>query len=419
MRYEVALTPMSVWFQLAIIMVLVGVNGFFAMGEIAIISAKKTRLQALVDRGVKGARRALDLHNHPERLLPTVQVVMTITSVLAGAYSGATIAKPFGDYLNQFFWIAPNGEIAAMTIVVVGVTYFTVVMGELVPKQLAVKNTERVAIIAALPLHMIAKIGAPLVKLLDVSTQSIFKIFGVKLTVRESVTEEDVKGMLEEGTKSGVFIEEEEKMVKRVLRLADTSVRGMMTTRHDVDWINILDTPEQVVEKLKVAYHSIYPVCEGGLEKILGVVRSKDLLDQSLSHGRIDLQTIVHKAAILPDTTSILAALEQMRQTPVHMAIIVDEYGDFEGIITAMDILGAIVGDLPEFGELSVPIVTIRDDGSWLMDAALPIDEVKETLGLHELPGEEDFHTLAGVIMSELQRIPQEGDKVTIGDFIF
>lgn len=409
------------WSEILIIFLLILANGFFAMAELAILSANKTRLKIMAKAGSRGAEKALALADDSEHFLPAVQSAITILGACAGVFSGANFAEKLGAVLNKFPQIAPHGESIALPIIVVAVSYFSLVIGELVPKQLAVNNAERWAIRAA-PIMMVFTAGLGIVvKFLKASTQLILKLFpSSRARSDQGISEEEVKALVDEGTEGGVFEVAEQQMIKRVLRLADRPVRSIMTARNDVGWLNIHDDAATIMREIGEMRHSAYPVCDGNLDHVIGVVRAKDLLDQAYTQQSLNIRAVMHDVVIIPETASVLAVLEKLKLTTIHMGFVVDEYGVFEGIVTELDILEAIVGALPDDDEIAAaptPAVT-RADGSVLLDGATAIDEVKEILEItDEVPGEENYHTLGGIALGALGRIPREGDIFTLGNY--
>ncbi|EWY39319.1 hypothetical protein N825_06335 [Skermanella stibiiresistens SB22] len=399
---------MFAW-ELIVVVLLIVLNGFFAMSELAVVSARRARLQQMADEGNRGARAAVRLVEDPSKFLSTVQVGITLIGILAGAYGGATLAEYLAVELREIPAIAPYADGVSFAVVVVAITYLSLIIGELVPKRIALVNAERIASFVARPMGVIATIGAPLVWLLGVSTNLVLRLLRLDQVRQSEVTEEEVKSMIAEGARTGVFDPAEREMIEGVLRLADRSVRTIMTPRPDVHWLDIGDDNETIRREIAESGRSRFPVSRGDLDEIVGIVHSKDLLDLVLTDRPLDLQACVSKPLIIHDGTPVLRVLELFKQTGLHMAIIVDEYGSVEGIATANDILETIAGELPDAGEDDAGAVR-RDDGSWLVDGMLPVDEVEHRLGLRGLRGDRDFHTLAGFIMSELGHVPKAGE---------
>ena len=411
---------MPLWLEILFILLLIGLNGFFSLSEIAIVSSKKARLQLLgVDkpRLAKGTNAAIHLSENPDIFLPTVQFGITLVSTLTGVFSGATLAEQITPSLEPLFG-ARAGTIT-LTLVVLVVSYFTLLIGELVPKNLGFQTPEPIAARTAPFILWLSRIGRPFVFIMQKSTQFMFALIRVPLGKDNQITEEEVKAMVDEGTESGIFVEAEKLMIKRVLRLADKPVRAIMTARQDIDWLDANDAPADIMKNIAETNHSIYPVCDGDLDKVIGIARAKDLLDQLLSGKELILRRAMREPMVFPETTSSLQVLERLKQSNIHLGLVVDEYGGIEGIVTAMDVLGAITGDLPDHGDAAGTSAVQRDDGSWLLDGAMPIDDAKDVLLIQHLTGENDFHTLAGVVLGQLNRVPREGDHFELSGFRF
>jgi putative hemolysin len=394
--------------QLLTIFLIILANGFFSLAELAILSANKIRLKIMAKRGVRGAHRALRLAEDTEKFIPAVQACISLCAAFAGVFSGATFATRLGSLLDQIPYIAPHGTEIALPLVVIGVSYFSMLLGELVPKHLAINNAERWAARLAPLLVPIVKFLRPMADVLRASTHLVLKILPTQRERHSNVNEEEeVKALVDEGTVGGVFEVAEQQMIKRVLRLADQPVRAIMTARGDVAWLDINASSHDIMKHIHGARHSAYPVCEGSLDQALGVVRAKDLLNIAYSGQALDLRKVMQEAAILPDTATVLSVLEKIKKTEIHMGFVVDEYGGVEGIVTELDILEAIVGELAD-DEDDAP--GAAHEGTVLFDGATAIDEVKTRLHISDLPAEETYHTLGGVALGRLGRIPRVGD---------
>jgi putative hemolysin len=409
---------MSFAFELLIILVLVLMNGLFAMSELALVSARRARLEAMARVGRRGARTAITLSQDSGRFLPTVQVGITLIGVLAGAYSGSALAVPLGNWLDTLPAVAPGGQTLAFALVVVFTTYLSLILGELVPKQLALRNPEGIAALVAPMMSALSRVAAPMVWLLRASSSAVLRLFG-QAKAMPSVTEEEVHAIVQEGAATGVLAREESAMITRVLRLADRPVRALMTPRPEVAWLDRADTAQDIAAQIKASPHGRFVVCEGAIDNVLGVVQAKDLLDLMLDGEPPNLRRALRQPLVLPDAMTGLAALERLRKDQLGLALVVDEYGTFEGVVTAADLLEAIVGDLAESGADNAPDVVRRDDGSWLMDGMTPADELKTELGLSTLPDEGDYHTLGGLLLRLFRRLPREGESVAWGGFRF
>jgi putative hemolysin len=409
---------MGIWFEILVIFLLVLLNGVFAMSELAVVSSRRARLEAMVRRGVPGAKSAIALSEDTQRFLPTVQVGITLVGVLAGAYSGASLSGPLGAWLNGFAAINPGGEELAFALVVVATTYASLILGELVPKQIALRSPERVAVIIAPFMDLLSRVAAPVVWLLRASSSVVLRLFGAG-AAQQSVTEEEVHAIIQEGAAAGAIAREEGQMIQRVLRLGDRPVRALMTPRTEVAWIDRADSAQDIAARLKASPVSRFVVADGTIDNVLGIVQAKDLLDMMLDGEALNIRGAIRQPLVLPDAMSGLAALERLRADRLGLALVVDEYGAFEGIVTAADLLEAIVGELHEGTADATPGIVRRDDGTLLLDGMLPVDELKHELGLAALPAEGEYHTLAGLLLHLFRRLPREGESIALGGFRF
>ena len=399
--------------EILIILLLVLANGFFAMSEIAIISARKAHLQQLAKSGDAKARSALDLATNPDRFLATVQIGITLIGIFAGAFSGATIADKLGSYLGTIPFLAPYSKTIGVGIVVVSLTYLSLVIGELVPKRLALGNAERIAPSVSPVMRTLSTIASPIVHLLSASTNLVIKLLGVKSLPRPTTTPEEIRVLVQIGRESGIFEESEQDMIEGVLRLDERPVGGFITPRKQIVWFDLNDTPKDILQKLEKSRHSRYPVMHGSLDTVLGIVRAKDILAQCLASRPLDLKAVLRPPLFFPETMSSLKALELFKQKGTHIALVIDEYGGIEGIVTHNDILEAIVGYIPSAGEPVQPQATRRDDGSWLVDGLLHIDELREIFELDKMPegAYSVYHTVGGFVISQLRTIPSPGQS--------
>jgi len=398
--------------DIIIILALILLNGVLAMAEIAVVSARKARLQELANQGDQKARRALELARHPADFLSTVQIGITLVGILAGALGGATIAEHISASLERFPLLAPYSEAIGVAIVVVLITFFSLVLGELAPKRIALGNPERIASAMASPMQRLSRLTLPLVRLLSWSTDLMLRILRQKPVTELPVTEEEIKVLIDQGTQAGVFAEVEQDMVEAIFRLGDRRVGSLMTPRPEIIWLDLADPPEETRRKIIESGHARLPVAHGGLDNVVGVVQAKDLLEQALSGQPLDLRAVLDQPLILPESMPALKVLELFRQSRIHAALVIDEFGGLQGLVTIFDILESIVGDIPEEGELVEPEVVQREDGSWLVDGRFPVDEFKELFRLKWLPEEERgyYQTLGGFVMSYLGRIPSASD---------
>jgi putative hemolysin len=407
------------WLEILVVLGLVLLNGYFAMAELAVVSARPARLEALARKGRRGARPALALAREPGRMLSTVQIGITLVGISAGAFGGARLAEPLGEALARVPALAPVSGELAYALVVVAITYLSLIIGELVPKHLALRAPERIAALVAPIIDLLSRISTPAVWLLDRSSRFVLRLLGSEAQPPEAVTEEEVRTLIAEGTRTGVFHQQEQEMIGRVLRLADRPLRAIMTPRVELVWLDVEDDPAEIARVIRESGHSRFVIGKGSLDDALGVVHVRSLLETCLAGQPLDLLAALRPVLVLPDSTPVLRALEALRQARVSMALVVDEYGEVEGVVTVEDVLEAVVGDMPERRLGEEPAIVRRNDGSMLMDGMLAIDEVKLALGFDSLPDEESYHTLAGFILAQLGRVPEEGQAVVYGGWRF
>lgn len=385
------------------------------MSELAVISARKARLQQMAEDGNVGAVKALELAASPGEFLSMVQIGITLVGILAGAFGGATIARGLGEQLASVPFLSEYAEPLSVGIVVVFVTYLSLVIGELVPKQLALRNAEGLAVRVAGPLTVMARVTRPLVGILNASTNGMLWLMQVKPAAEPDVSEEEVRLMLAQATAQGVFEPMEEEIVEQVFRLADRKVDAVLIPRTEIVWLDV-NAPEEVIrERVIRAGHSRFPVAEGQLDRILGIVTAKDLLAQSLSGQPFDLRAIVRPALFVPESTPALTVVERFKQTASHLAIVIDEYGGVEGLVTSGDILASLLGDIPEPDKETNSGAIRREDGSWLIDGMYPIEDFQELFEIEEFPEASDgyYQTVGGFVMASLGQVPQPGDHIT------
>ncbi len=397
--------------ELVIAVLLIALNGVFALSELAIVSARKTRLKVMVESGRSGARAALDLAENPGRFLSTVQIGITLVGILAGAFSGAALAEMLGAVLESYGVRPLVAQPLSYFIVISLITYMSVVVGELVPKHLALQNAEGIACVVARPMRMLSRAAAPVVWLLDYSTRMVFKLFGGAQGQDSSVTEEEIKSLVAEAATAGVIEGDERRMISAVLRLGDRPVRSVMTPRTDVCWIDLDDPEADIRLALATAPHSRIPAARGGVDNIVGVLQLRELIAPAMAGGQLNIEEKLRVATVLPDTLDALDALQMLRQADVPMAFVHDEYGHFEGIVTPADILDAIAGAFKTGEPEEEPAALRREDGSWLIAGWMSVDEMAETLGI-ALPEKRDYQTAAGLVIDELQHLPVTGERV-------
>ncbi len=383
------------------------------MSETAVVSSRRARLQGMIEARKPGARTALALANEPNRFLSTIQIAITLIGILSGAFGGTTLAKDLSETFARVPALAPYSEPIALSIVVLMTTYLSLVIGELVPKRLALNAPERVASAMAKPMHYLSLLAGPLVKVLSASVEFVLWLLRVKPSDEPSVSEAEIKQMMDEGAQVGVFEASEQDMVKRVFRLNDMRVSMLMTARTEVIWLSVGDAYEVVQRKIGESGLSRYPVCEDTPDQMLGMVRAKDLLVQRMSGEPFDLKAVMREPLYVPESMPVMAVLEEFKKTGAHMALVIDEYGGLSGVFTVSNILSAIVGDIPQAGTLSEPMAVQRENGSWLLDGMLPIVEFKDLFKLSDNMPDEDsgtYQTLAGFVMRTLGKIPSAAE---------
>jgi putative hemolysin len=407
--------------EIILLLFLILLNGLFAMSEFAVVSARKSWLQPLAENGNERARTALELAEHPDRFLATIQIGITLIGTLAGAIGGATLARQLADWIADLPLLAPYADAIAFTLVVLALTFLTLVLGELVPKQLALHSPERLAIMLAGPMRILAKAASPLVRVLAGSSNLIVRLLGVRPGAEPPVTEDEIKVLIEQGTQAGVFEEAEQEMVEGVFRMGGQRVGALMTPRPDIDWIDLDEPPSVLHDQIINSHRTRFPVAQGELDNVLGILHTKDLLAQGFTCEPPDLRKLLRTPLFIPESAEALQALEQFKETGEHYALVTDEFGSIAGVITSTDILEAIVGDLPAKGEPGEPEVMLREDGTWLMGGALSIDEMKDKLELDHLPDEEEgsFQTVGGFVMVRLGEVPHAGDHFEWGGYRF
>ena len=406
--------------EILILILLILTNGFFSLAEMAIVSARKVRLQQRAEDGNKGAETALVLARHPTRFLSTVQTGITLIGILSGAFGGATIAEWLAAYFARYPALQPYSEPIGVAIVVTLVTYFSLVIGELVPKRLALNNAEAIASSVAPLMAFVSKAARPVVSLLSFSTEMFVRLLRIKPTSEPAITEEEVKILIEQGRQTGIFEDVEQEIVERVFRLSDRTVNSLMTHRSEMVWLDVEDPLEENIKKIITSGHTSFVVCKGNFDAVLGVLRAKDLLKEYVAGGSIAIPASLPMPPFVPEGTRALEVVARLRHNKSPVALIVDEYGTIDGMVTLTDILEAIVGDIPALDEKGEPAATQREDGSWLLDGMMPVDELQMLLDLDELPEDAyEYDTLGGLFMAQMERIPTVGDKFEWKDLRF
>jgi putative hemolysin len=398
--------------EIVLVVVLLLLNGVFAMSEIAVVSARKARLQKRADDGSAGARRALELAENPNRFLATVQVGITLVGILAGAFGGARLSAPLAGTIAGYAPLARYADAVALAIVVLAITYLSLVIGELVPKRIGLNSPERIATLVAGPMRVVSAVAAPLVTLLTWSTEGVVRLLRITKPDEPPVTEAEISVLLEQGTQAGVFEEEEQDLVERVFWLADQRVVMVMTPRTRVVWLDAEDPPEAHRETMRLHPHYQFPVCEGSLDRVLGTVDVRDLWAAAAPGGYPDVRSVLKTPLYVPESARALDLLESFRTSGVEVALVVDEYGGTAGLVTLHDLMEEIVGDIRLPGGPAEPRVVRRDDGSLLVDGSMLMDELRELLDLPERRGDErhDYRTVGGFVYTRLGRVPGTGD---------
>ena len=407
--------------DIILLLILILLNGIFALSEIAIVSSRRARLIQMADGGSAGARHALALTAEPTRFLSSVQVGITSIGIMNGAIGEGAIAGAIRTALEGIPPLVPYADGLSLAIMVVLLTYFSLIFGELVPKRLALTHPEAVAVVIARPMEILATIGRPVVRLLSMSTDGLLRIFGIRHEKQSGVTADEIRVMLEQGAEEGVFLETEHQMVSNVLNLDERHVGAVLTPRAEVVYLDVQDEPGVTRQKLGDEPHSVLPVCDGGLDHVVGFVRSKTVLEELLGGHSLDLIALAEPPLFVPETMTLMKLLEGFKRTHLPVALVVDEFGSVAGLVSLTDVISSIVGDLPnESGD--EPRIVQREDGSWLMDGGLDLDTLVRTLGASDLLTPEDrqhYHTLGGLAMLALGQVPRTADRFERGGFVF
>lgn len=406
--------------EILFIFVLLVINGLFSMSEIAVVSARRLRLQKRAAEGDLGAQTAIDLAEEPDRFLSTVQIGITLVGILSGAFGGAALSTRLVPYVEQIPFLAAYAETASFAFVVLIITYFSLIIGELVPKNIALSAPETVASIFSRPMRFVSKATSPFVWLLSASTNFILKMFRFDDSNDAAVTEDEIRAMIAQGTRVGVFEESERELLESIIKLDDKRISAIMTTRTEIAWIDINDTPENIKRELREFNYSWILVCEDDLDNIRGFVKAKHLLNNVLSDEELDLEAALQQPVFAPTTNTALELLETFKTSHTHLAVIVDEFGTTQGIVTINDIMEEIVGDFA-LGGVSKSSAFQRADGSWLLDGRLSNVEFTDILDLDALPADEKslYQTLAGFVIRRLEKVPEIGDKFEWNGYCF
>lgn len=412
---------MPIYFNIIFVFILILLNAIFAMFEIAMVSSRKMRLVQRSAEGEPGAAQAVELHNEPNQFLSTVQIAITLINAFSGAIGGAILAKPIALVLQNVAWLAPYADVIALIFVVLVITYFSIVLGELIPKRIAVGNPEGIAIQFSRMMLILSKLFRPLIEFLGKSTNLGLKLLGIQPDETPKITTEEIKGYIEEGRDIGLIKDSEQEMLSGIFRLIDRRVEAIMTPRMEMMWIDINSPVKENWQLILESSHSRIPVADGDLDQILGYIQTRELLGHSPDDPGSDLRSFIKDPIYLPENMAALKALDAIQNSGVHLAVVIDEFGGITGMVTDYDILEAIVGEIPEDSMDTDYLVFQREDGSWLFDGLLVIDQLKEILNFSEMPGEERaaYQTLSGFVMSQLGRIPKTGAKFSYEGYIF
>ncbi len=402
--------------EAAVILGLIVLNGLFASAELALVSARRSRLRALAEAGHRGAKAALALLDDPTRLLSSVQVGITLVGILTGVYSGAAYSQELSAWITSVHPRAePYAQEIAYAAIVVVMTYFSLVMGELVPKRLAMAHADRWATLVAIPMQVVARFGAPVVWLLQRSTDTLLRLLPTGGGAQTEVTDDDVRALAAEGMQTGALHRHEAEMIDSVLRLADRSIEAIMVPRGDILWLDINEPVNTLWDEARRSGHARFLLCRGELEQLIGVISLANL-GEALRRGAIDPDVDVQSPLHVPESISIFKLLETFRRSSVHLGVVTNEYGGIEGLVTPADILKAIAGDMPEMGSRDSAGAQQRDDGSWLIDGHLPIHEAERLLSRKDLARGENYNTMAGFVLWHLGRMPVTGEKLAWRD---
>ena len=398
------------WFDVLLLFALIALNGVLAMSELAIVSSRDARLKAMAKSGSGGAKTALELASDPGRFLSTVQSGITLIAIFAGAFSGAALGEPVTQRIEQLGLDPKTAHTVGFGVVIVLTTYFSLVIGEIVPKQIALRSPEPIAVVMARPMWWLSRVTAPFVWLLDRSSAFIFKMLGLDRESKNQVTAEELHLVVAEAQTAGVLEEDERAMISGIVRLADRPVREVMTPRTEIDWIDIHASPEAAREALLETPHSRIPVADGAVENIVGVIQTRDVLAEALEGRPIDLEKLCRKAPVIPDLMDAMDALAVLRNADVPLALVHDEYGHLDGIVTPGSILAALAGTFAHDVEQGdEPPLVEREDGSWLVSGAANADMLVDRLGM-SLPPDRDYSTVAGFALSVLKHLPDTGE---------
>lgn len=401
-------------FDLLLIILLVFLNGFLAMSEIAIVSARKGKLRHLAEAGDSRAHAALELANNPTPFLSTIQIGITMIGILAGAFGGATLSEHLAEQLSLIPWLKPSADALGFGIVVFVITYLSLIIGELVPKRIAIDHAEMISCAIAKPMTMTAKIASPVVQFLAHSTEIVLRASSLKPSSDPPISPEELKILLAQGTQAGVFDKSEQDILEEVLSLGERNVAALMTPISSVVWLDVNDSVAMNMGKMMASIHERFPLCDGSIDTIVGIVQAKSAFAEMITSKQVHFRNLAEKPLFILDRLSALQALDSFRQTKTHTAIIVDEYGTIRGLLTLIDVVQSLIGAMPTHGEEPKWQATMREDGSWLIDGRMPVDEFVEMFALPELASSDssEFATIAGFVLNALQHVPEPSESI-------
>jgi len=411
--------------DILIILVLILLNGVFAMSELALVSARRLRLERMADEGSRGARAAIGLADNPSHFLSTVQVGITLIGIFTGAYGEASLVQRLAPRIETVAFLAPYAYELALGVVVLGITFVSIILGELVPKRIALRYPEAMATLIAPPLSMLSTLMAPFVKVLSLTTEAIVGLLGIKSAKGDAPTEEDIAGMFREGTEAGLFEKTEYDIVSRALKLDDRHLKALMTPRVDLVLIDLAADRRATLDLVSCHSYSRFPVYRGDRAQIIGYIKVRDLLAQSVRHGSLEsvsIEAAVQEILYVPETVSAMALLELFKKHRAELALIVDEYGDIQGMVTLSDVMSALVGDVTVIGEENDPDAVQRQDGSWLLDGGIDLDRFRDLMNTEVRFPDEDagaYHTLAGFVLYQIGAIPKASEFFVWDDYRF
>ncbi|MDX9992402.1 MAG: hemolysin family protein [Anaerolineales bacterium] len=400
--------------EILIILLLVLLNGVFSLSEMSVVSSRKVRLQQRANEGDAGAFNALRLAESPNVFLSTIQIGITLIGVLSGAVGGVGISKSLAGWFDNAPILEPYATSLGVGVVVISITFLTLILGELVPKRVALHNPERIASMIAAPMSLVSRIFSPVVYAMSATTDLVLRMIGVKPNLDPPITEEEIQVLIDQGTQAGVFDAAEQDMVQGVFSLSDRRIFSLMTPRSEIAWLDVHDTPEEIRQKIEDSPFSRFPVCEDSLDTIIGIIEARDLLLESLHGNPLQLKRNIQLPVYIPETARASRVLELFKSQDAELMLVIDEFGSVQGLVTVFDIIEEIVGDIDPR-----PQATQRQDGSWLLDGMLEVEDFKEIFNLRHLPDEDEYETLSGFVMLNLGRVPQATDRFEWNGLIF